>query len=138
MQRDNKSFPGNPKNGFSLIELIAVMAIIGILVSIAMPSYSQYIQKQRRVDAHHLLLENRSKLTRCFTFAGSYTDCRIRTESKLEFYTLNSNITPTSWTLTAVPAPNSTQVKDTACSSFSLDNLDEKSATGDTPDQCWH
>jgi len=125
-------------HGFSLTELLVAIAVVGILTSLAVPRYIHFIEKQRRADAHHLLLENRSRLTRCFTFAGSYTECRLRTESKQDHYTLNTNITATTWTLSAVPAVNSKQESDTDCTAFTLDNLGERSATGDAPEQCWH
>lgn len=124
--------------GFSLIELLIAVAVLGILVSVAIPRYTHFIEKQRRVDAHHLLLENRSRLTRCFTFRGSYTDCRLRTESKQEHYTLNSNITATAWTLSAIPDTNGKQKGDTDCTVFTLDSKGEKSATGDAAAQCWY
>lgn len=123
--------------GFSLVELLVAIAVVGILVSIATPRYTHFIEKQRRVDAHHLLLENRSRLTRCFTFRGSYTDCRLRTESKEEHYTLNSSITATTWTLSAVPDANGKQKGDTGCTAITLDNKGERSATGDEAGQCW-
>lgn len=133
-----KSTAGDKNHGFTLVELLVAIAVVGILTSLAVPRYVHYIEKQRRVDAHHLLLENRSRLTRCFTFAGSYTDCRLRTDSKQDHYTLNTNITATTWTLSAVPAVNSKQVGDTDCTAFTLNNLGERSATGDAAEQCWY
>jgi len=126
------------EHAFSLVELLTAIAILGILVSIAIPRYTHFIEKQRRVDAHHLLLENRSRLTRCFTFRGSYTDCNLRTESKQEHYTLNTTITATTWTLSAVPDASGKQKADAGCTSFTLDNKGERSATGTEATQCWY
>ena len=45
------------QEGFTLIEVLMVVAIIGILAAIAIPSYSEYSQRSRRVDAQDKLTE---------------------------------------------------------------------------------
>lgn len=46
----------NHKRGFSLVELMIVVAVIAILVALALPSYSRYVRKANRGDAQSLLL----------------------------------------------------------------------------------
>lgn len=52
------------KNGFTLIELMIVVAIIGILAAIAYPSYQEYVKKTKRVEAQSELVDIASRLQR--------------------------------------------------------------------------
>lgn len=124
--------------GLTLIELIIVVAIIGILAAYVVPSYSSYILKQRRSDAHHLLETNAHRLQRCLTLAGTYNgSCNIRTESKEGYYELSSTLTAQTWSMTAVSVTDGKQERDTDCASIILSHTGQKSATGDKPDTCW-
>ena len=64
----------NQKNGFTLIELMIVVAIIGVLAAIAYPSYQRYVIKSKRADMmsemHNIALEIQArKLAQ-----GTYSD----------------------------------------------------------------
>ncbi len=58
--------------GFSLIELMVIVAIIGILSAIAVPSYTAYIQRANRSDARGRLLETAAFLQRAFSANNQY------------------------------------------------------------------
>lgn len=135
-----KEFGARPcrQSGMNLIEIIIVVAIIGIISATAVPTYSQYIVKQRRADAQHLLQTNAQRLQRCLTLVGAYKGgCSLMTNSIEGHYTLNSTLTAQTWSLTAVAVTNGRQEQDTNCASISLSNTGQRSATGNKPDTCW-
>lgn len=58
--------------GFTLIELMVAVAIIGILAMIAYPSYTEYVRRVHRAEAREILLENAQVLERNFTAVNRY------------------------------------------------------------------
>lgn len=70
-----------PPQGFTLIELLIAVAIIGIIVSIAYPSYNRYVERSLRTDAHAGLLQAASEMERCYSRQYSYNDCTVTATS---------------------------------------------------------
>ncbi len=58
--------------GFSLVELLVVVAIVGILAAIAYPSYSNHIAATRRAEAESILVQDAAVMERIYTIAGCY------------------------------------------------------------------
>ena len=118
----------NSNKGFTLIELMIVVAIIAILASIAYPSYQESVRKTKRTDAQASMIDVASRLQRYkianFTFlkAGTLpspinlTDVGVASvipTSGQALYDLTlSNVKAGTWTLTATPKANTTQSTD--------------------------
>ncbi len=145
--------------GFTLIELMIVVVIVGILAAIAFPSYQDSVRKSRRADAKSTLLATAQILERCFTEFNSYTNtnCSIidagpdidfvsdditKGVSGDGYYTitdLGATLTATTYTLRATPTNQGGQNNDAACGTFELLHTGKKESNGnnDDDDQCW-
>ncbi|WP_040327863.1 type IV pilin protein [Acidovorax delafieldii] len=64
--------PQNAQRGFTLIEVMIVVAIVGILSAIAYPSYTEYIRRGHRAEARAALLQAAQWLERAATATGTY------------------------------------------------------------------
>ena len=129
-------------SGFSLIELMIVIAIIGILTTIAMGFYADNVIASNRTEARGALTTAAGRLEKCKSLYGTYTNasCNVTLPfvSDTNYYTISAAaLTGTTFTLLATPVAGQPQANDTDCTTLSLTNTGVKTATGASPPDCW-
>lgn len=108
--------------GFTLIELMIAVAIVGIIAAIAWPSYQESVRKSRRADATTTLLQIQQAQERWRANNNTYatlTQLSINTASPSGYYTM-AVTGNTATTYTATATATGVQAKDTACATITL------------------
>lgn len=144
----------NNVKGFSLIELMIVVAIIGIVGAIAMPSYDSYMLKSRRADdglVHLSKIVDRQErfylqnniYTDSFAADGlNMTNSNVSDDGFYEFaITLEGTPVGQAYSVEATPVAGLAQERDTDCAIMTINSVGQKSseddAGADSSDTCW-
>lgn len=144
--------PSRRSGGFTLIELMITVAIIGILAAIAVPAYTSHIAKGRRADARTQLLQVAQFMQRFYTANDRYDADRAGNDvidkipeaikrspaDGTQLYALSVTATTTAYTLTMAPMSGTSMASD-KCGSYTLTSTGVRGVTGATlsRDECW-
>lgn len=126
--------------GITLIELLIVVIVIGILASVAVPSYRNYVMRANRTDATAALLRVASAQEKFYLQNNTYaTNAQLATAppaglgitgTERGYYTLQiTSASASGFTATASAPATSGQYQDTNCRSFSITETGARSAT---------
>ena len=138
-------FQRRSQQGFTLIEVMIVVAVIGLLAAIALPSYNEFIRRGHRADARAGLLQAQQWLERASTATGSYPivlpgNMTWAADASKRYTIALNPATTASFTLTATPKAGTPQVGD-KCGNFTLTNTGLRGANGVTTGtivtECW-
>ncbi|MBL8446984.1 MAG: prepilin-type N-terminal cleavage/methylation domain-containing protein [Zoogloeaceae bacterium] len=115
--------------GFTLIELMIVVIVVGVLAGLGIPAYKDYVRKARRSDGKEFLLRIQVEEEKFRTNNPAYTSTLgagglgITSNGSTEgYYTvaITAGATATAFTLSATPTTKGNQNSDTACSPLTL------------------
>jgi type IV pilus assembly protein PilE len=142
------------QRGFTLVEVMIVVAILAILSATAYPSYVESVRKSRRAEARAQLLEVAQYMQRFYSqndsfkkAVGEVSDMALPSELRTvprqgaQTYTIDfaaNSLTPSSFNLDAVPTGS---MKGDRCGTLQLDNVGRRNIkdakAGIAIDDCW-
>jgi type IV pilus assembly protein PilE len=130
--------------GFTLIELMIVVAVLGIVAAVAYPSYMSQLAKGRRADAKQAMLELAQKMERYYTERGTYAGATLGAAGIYPDSSRDGNYTlaiaaQTAAAFSVTATPKGKQAGD-ACGTYRYNQLGEKSLGADASlgvDRCW-
>jgi type IV pilus assembly protein PilE len=139
-----RHFNSRRSAGFTLIEVMITLVIVGVVTAIALPSYRSYILKSHRAEAVQALTQYQSMIERCYAqnlvYNGTcYAALSFPVNSTNGYYSIGTtNMGAATYTLTAT-AQNA-QAADGTCLTFTIDQTNTRTVTpAATPAAtCWN
>lgn len=129
--------------GFTLIELMIVVAIVGILAAIAYPAYTNHVRQTHRGNAQAEMLRIAQDMERCAARTRNYADTACLTglpfavPAQNARYNISAVATATTFTLTATPTTVGGQNLD-ACRTMTIDHRGVRATIPTSTITCWN
>jgi type IV pilus assembly protein PilE len=148
--------------GFTLIEIMIVVAIVAIIAAFAYPSYVEQVRKSKRSDAQiglqQIAQRQEAYFSRTYSYAASLSQLNYAADTidspERQYVQTITSITPTTcngtranacsaFVVRAQPKTGTSQEHDAPCATFTLDNLGRRAAfnnastPADTTETCW-
>lgn len=142
-----RALPRPTVRGFTLLEVMITVAIVGILAAIAVPSYSEYVTRSRITEATNALADYRNRMEKFFLDHRSYLDggaCAMTNDMTTVYNAQSSHMfaltcaaTATTYTLTATGGSQMSGFV------YTVDQTDLRTSAGPagwvapSPNTCW-
>jgi len=131
------------ETGFTLIELMVVVAIVAILAVVATSNYSANVISSKRTDGRSTVLRTAATLEKCKSMFGAYNhaNCSISSGDSITspegLYSVAVTSAATTFDLVANPVAGESQANDADCTSIRTNHLQQQTGTGAIPEKCW-
>lgn len=131
------------QTGITLVELLTVAVIIGILASVALPGYRNYVVRTNRAEVKAALLSTAAGLERCYTQYNTYDNGSCPAVKGMpgplpsgNYYIRAEKLSATEFELWGEPL-NNQKLSDTTCGIFILTSQNQRLTKAGDPDKCW-
>lgn len=146
LKREEKGTTMKTQSGFTLIELMIAVVIVGIIAALAYPSYTEYVVRSNRSAAESFILGVANKQEQYMLDARQYAttlaalSVSVPSEVSGKYavtVTTDNSATPPTYTVTATPT-GIQLTRDTKCGAVTIDQSGTKGKSGTgTVAQCW-